>query len=203
MILVGLLASSASAQLLGLPIGSSAAAPGAGLMRAGASATFGDDFNMYGGRFTYGLTDELAMFADLGMFDPDDFDSALAYQAGGTFTLPVEAPVDIAARASIGFTSTEGSEYGYKWEVDYMTLNGGILASKDFDAITPYAYVGLNHTKAEVKVRGHGSDDDDETDVALAAGVIFTVPDMPALSFFGEVAHIDDVFFSVGGRMDL
>ena len=194
---IGALAAPAMAQFGGLPYADSAAAPEAGLMRVSGGLVMGDDFNTYGGRFTYGVMDGLAVFGDLGLLDPDEGDSGFAYQGGAKFTLPLELPVDLAVRAAIGMASydVEGGD------ADMTDFNGGVLASKDLDMFTPYAFIGLNYLKWEVSADtefGSFDADDDETDIALAGGVIFSLTDQ--ISLYGEVAYIDDPFFAAGGR---
>lgn len=188
------MAAPAMAQFIGLPYADSAAAPAAGLMRVSGGVIIGDDANAYGGRFTYGLIEGLALFADLGMIDPDGGDTGLCYQGGGKFTLPLELPVDVALRGAIGMSSFDEGPVS----VDVFDVNVGALISKDMDMFTPYGFIGLDYEDAEVDVSGIGSASDSETELAIAGGVLFSLTEQ--LSLYGELVHIDDLFFGIGGR---
>ena len=200
MAMVVVLAGSASAQLMGLPVAEGAKAEG-GALRVSGGAVIGDDANGYGGRVSYGLMEGLSLFGDLGLFDPDDGDSSLAWQVGGKFTLPLDLPVDLAIRAAVGMTSYD-LEYGGEkiGDLDYTTVMGCALASKDIEQFTLYGFAGLAYHKAKVSTRWHGSSSDDDTEPAFGGGAIFSLTEQ--ISLYGEVAHIDDMFFSLGGRFE-
>lgn len=196
--IAGLISASAMAQLAGLPYGDGAAPAGAGAVGIGGSATFGDDFNLYGGRLSLGLADAVDVFADVGVIDPDvrGADNELAYQAGLKLALPLELPVDVALRGAVGYTSFDAREEGVKADVDLWTVNAGVVVSKQIDALTLYGFAGANYARTKVKVSGFGSETDDETELALAVGAKLELTDN--LAVFGEYAHIDDSFISVG-----
>lgn len=187
----------AMAQLIGLPIGGGAEAP-AGKLQAGAGLVVGDDFNMYGVRGIFAPVEGLAVFGDAGLLDPDGGDMGWAIQGGGLFVLPLGLPVDLGLRGAVGFGGFDVDE-GVDASVSILTLNGGVLASKKIEMLTPYAFAGLNYADTTVDVDGHGEHSDDETDLAVAAGVSFALNEQ--ISFYGEIAHIDDVFFGLGGRI--
>lgn len=199
----GLVSASAMAQLAGLPYGDGAVPAGAGAVGIGGSATFGDDFNLYGGRLSLGLADAVDVFADVGVIDPDinGADTELAYQAGLKLALPLDLPVDVALRGAVGYTSFDAREEGVKAELDLLTVNAGVVVSKDVEALTLYGFAGANYSRTKAKVSGMGSETDDETDLALAVGAKYALTEM--LSVFGEYAHIDDAFVSVGLSLDL
>jgi len=192
-VMICAMAAPAMAQFGGLPYADSAAAPEAGLMRVSGGLVIGDDFNTYGGRFTFGLIEGLAIFADIGMLDPDEGDTGLAYQGGAKFTLPLDLPVDVAVRGTIGMASYDIDN----GDVDSMDFNIGALVSKDLDMFTPYGFIGFNYLDYEVKA-GQQKKSDDETDIALAGGTLFSLTEQ--FSLYGELVYIDDVLFGLGGR---
>lgn len=189
------MAAPAMAQFAGLPYADSAAAPEAGLIRVSGGAVVGDDANGYGGRVTFGVMEGLALFADLGMIDPDEGDAGLAYQGGGKYTLPLDLPVDVALRGTIGMASYEVTD---DVDADWLFVNVGALVSKTIEQFTPYGFLGMNYSDVEVDWEGVGDASEDETDVALAGGVLFDLTEQ--LSLYGEIVHIDDLFFGLGGR---
>ncbi|MGD9612839.1 MAG: outer membrane protein [Kiritimatiellia bacterium] len=199
--LIGLMvlacAGSALAQLAGLPIAGGAAAP-AGRLQGSGGVVLGDDFNTYGVRVAYAPIEGLAVFGDAGLLDPDEGDMGWAIQGGGLFVLPVDLPVDVGVRGTIGYGGFDFDEAGVEGDATLLTLNGGVLASKTVDRFTPYAFVGVNYADTEVDVEGYGDESEDETDLAIAAGTTFALNEQ--LSFYGEIAHIDDVFFGLGAR---
>lgn len=201
---------------LGMPIAEDAHSS-ANQMRVTGSLTFEDDVNLYGGRFTYGLTDDLSIFGGLGIADVDGADQEPYLQVGGKYTLPVDLPFDLALRGAFGITSFEESARNpwgrYKVEVDVWTLSAGLLASKAIDQMfTVYGFGGVSYQKWDVssrvvatdawgrEQRQSFSDDDSETELALAGGAIFTLNHH--LSFFGEISHIDELFVSLGARFE-
>lgn len=205
--LVGLVALPVSAQYGGMPLADTAAAPKAGLMRASAGIIVGDDFNEYGARFTYGAIDPLAVFVDLGILDPDGGDSAFAIQGGATYTLPIEAPVDLAARLAISRAAYSESTMGVDVDLTLLSINAGVLASKMVaEPISVYGYLGLNWEKADIDAKSASiggfqvdlSDSDSETDIAIGIGAIYALDQN--LSFYGELDYIDDAFLGLGAR---
>lgn len=193
-LVVVMMAVPALAQLAGLPIAGGALAD-AGL-RASGGIMVGDDFNMYGVRATFSPAQGLALFGDAGALDPDHGDMGWAFQGGAQFTLPLGAPVDLALRGVAGLA-------GYDFDggdVSMLDLNGGLVVSKTIEQLTPYGFVGINYIDSEVDIDHGGKVSDDETDLAVAAGVSFALNEK--LSFYAEIAHIDDPFFGGGARVN-
>lgn len=180
---------------LGLPFGDDANTYW-GEKRITGSITLESDVNLYGGRFTYGLTEEMAVFGGVGIIDIDHWDSEPYFQFGGQYSLPVDTPFDIALRGAFGITSFD--------EVDLWTLNLGALLSYQIDPMfTVYGFGGISHHDWEVSYRAgmhRVSYSDSDTELAIAGGAIFTLDDN--ISFFGELAHIDDLFISLGARFN-
>ena len=194
-LMMTVLAVPALAQFAGLPIaGGAAAAPG-GAFSASGGVVIGDDVNLYGVRGGFAPIEGLALFGDAGVLDPDEGDMGWAVQGGGLFTLPLELPVDVGVRGTLGFAGYDGDG----GDVTYMDIMGGLLVSKAIQQLTPYAFLGFNYMDYEVELDGyHGDYSDDETDAVLAAGVEFAINEQ--ISLYGEIAHIDDPFFGFGGR---
>ena len=185
----------ALAQLAGLPIAGGADAMGAGGLRASGGLTLGDDFNLYGVRGTFAPIEGLAVFGDAGLIDPDIGDMGWALQGGGLFTLPLGLPVDVGIRGTLGLA-------GYDFDggsASFKNINGGVLASKKIEMFTPYAFAGINYIDAELDIDGLGDVSDDETDLAVAGGAVIALNEQ--ISFYGEIAYIDDPFFGLGGRL--
>lgn len=193
--LVLMLAVPVMAQLAGLPIAGGAGLSQPGALNVSGGAVIGDDFNTYGMRLGYAVLDDLTLFGDVGVLDPDYGDTGWAFQGGGLVALPLKGlPVDVALRGSLGYA-------GYDvrgGDVRMMNLMGGVLVSKTIEQFTPYAFLGLNYIDAEVKVRGHGKYSDDETDLAIAGGVECALTEQ--VSLYGELVYIDDLFVGFGGR---
>lgn len=188
---------------LGLPIADDATVTQGDLIVSG-GVTLESDINMYGGRVSYGLMDGFSGFIGVGIVDPDgDLDSEPFFQLGGVYQLPVDAPVDLAVRGSFGIVSFEESWHGEKYELDIWMLNVGVLASHVIDPmITVYGFGGISYQKWEEKYTsarwGSESWDDTETEIAIAGGALFNVNEN--VSLYGELAHIDEMFISLGGR---
>jgi opacity protein-like surface antigen len=187
------------------------------------SATFESDVNLYGVRGSYGIIDGLSIFLGGGLVDPDEgsVDSEPFVQVGGTFTLPLELPVDLALRGSFGMASFEAKESasGPGWSVsakgdlDIWTLNAGVLASMAVDPmITVYGFGGISYQNTKMKIRytetflgisdsGSMSESDTDTELAIAGGGMFHLNENITLG--AEISHIDDTFISVYGRFTL
>ncbi len=205
------LAATQAMAVLTLPISEGATA-NTGEMSIQGGITMGEiddmDLNMYGGRINYGLMDGVSVFAGGGLIDPDHFDTEIYLQAGGKYQLPLDLPVDLAVRAAAGFTSIEEKSAGVKATADILMLNGGLLASMSLDyGLTVYGFGGLSFQKMDTEVsytdwrgaRVKDSDDDTETELAIAGGAIFNLNN--AISFYAEVAHIDDLYLSAGAKI--
>jgi len=189
-----MLAGSAMAQFSGLPIGGGAAATEAGALGVSGGVVLGDEFNLYGGRMSFAPAAGLSLFGDLGAFDPDLGDMGVALQGGALFTLPVDLPVDLGLRGTIGWTEFEMMGF----DADSLGINGGLVVSKTIDLLTPYAYIGINYVDATVETE-LADVSEDETDIALAGGLSVALNNQ--VSLYGEIAYIDDVFFGLGGRI--
>ncbi len=192
--LILVLAVPAMAQMWGLPIASGAAAPEVGQFAISGGAVIGDNVNFFGGRVSFAPAQGLALFGDVGILDWDTsgVDNGLAVQAGALFTLPVDLPVDMAVRGTVGMTKTDAKHGG--GDLSTFDLGGGLLVSKAFDAITPYGYVGIQYSDWDAD---HGYSDK-ETELAIGGGVSFALNEQ--FSLYGEMIYIDDPFFGIGGR---
>ena len=116
---------------------------------------------------------------------------------GALFALPLsESPVDVALRATWGharFDIRGGDLKAY-------AFNAGAVVSREVEFLTPYAFLGLNFVDTEVKARGVKYSDD-ETDLAVAFGALLRLG--ARFSVYGELAHVDELFFSFGARWTL
>lgn len=175
-----------------------------GVARIGGGITIESDVNLYGARFTYGLDHGIALFGGGGLVDPDGLDTEPFIQLGGQFQIPLdEVPFDLAVRAGFGYVSFSDDQFGGSADIDMWNINVGGLVSYKLDPVIIYGYGGLSYMRTEFEVRtpeGRFSDDDSDTEPALGGGVIFPVN--PQFSLYGEVMHIDDVFFSLGAQYE-
>lgn len=195
--LIWMLTVPAMAQIVGLPIAGGAGLAKAGSINVSGGAVLGDDFNLYGIKGGVAVMENLSLFGDVGVLDPDQGDTGWALQGGGLFTLPLQnLPVDIGLRATLGYAGYDLKDEG---DLTFMSLNAGVLVSKTIKQFTPYAFLGINHVRAEADVKGFGKVKDNNTDPAFAGGVEFALTEQ--FSIYGEVAHIDDPFFGFGGRI--
>lgn len=194
MIALVLLATTGMAQLIGLPIAATASSQPLGTVAASGGIVLGDDLNLYGGRISFSPVNILAIFGDLGLIDPDVGKTGFAAQGGGLLTLPIrDLPVDVGLRATAAYAAFDipGGD------LTMNTLNAGVLVSRDLNPVSPYVFLGLNF--ADVTAKSHGyKASEDETDLALAAGLIVKLT--TDFSLYGEVAHVDDLFVAVGAR---
>ncbi len=206
-----LTAVSSFAQAGGLPIADTADTP-KGLIMGSGGAVFGNNGNRYGGRVTFAATEGLGLFGDVGMIDPDEGDSALYLQGGGKWQLPIEKkkmPLDLALRGTLSWfpVRDEQTFLGIHAKADgnSVDFNGGLLGSfKVNKPLAVYGYLGLNIERTTIDTEFTGttrkdSDTDTQTDPAIAGGVIVNVA--RNFSLYGEIAHIDDLFFALGARV--
>jgi hypothetical protein len=189
------LAASAQGQLIGLPVGIGAASAETGTLQASGGVVLGDNYNMYGVRGSYTPMDRLTLQGDFGLIDQDTsgIDMAFSIQGTALYSLPLDLPVDLALRASLGFASAEISGGG---DVNWTSLSGGAIASKTFDKLTPYGYLGLHYLKGVVKW-GNSEASDDDLEPAIGAGLAYELNDHVRL--YAELIHADDFFVAFGG----
>lgn len=187
-------AGSAQAQLAGVPIAGGVEAIPSLQARLGGGVVWGDDYNLYGVRGDLGLVENLSLFADVGLIDPDDGSTDLALQGGGWFTLPVDMPLDVAVRGALGKTrfSVKGGS------VHLLTYNVGVVASKQIGILIPYTFFGVNHAKERIRIKEHGRATERDTDLAVAAGLSLDIN--RRITVYAELSHVDDGQVSFGGR---
>ena len=193
----------ANAQMAGLPIAGSAVPLEAEMKRVSAGFVIGDDYNMFGGRFSYGLANDISVFGDFGMVDPDGGDAGWGIQIGGLYGIPVgNLPFDFAARGTFGYASLDQkfrvfdpsteTTRSQTFSTDIITSNIGALASTDVDMITLYGYLGFNY----FRISNGGSDS--EIDPAIGGGALFHATEQA--SIYLELMHIDDLWLGFGLR---
>jgi len=199
---------------VGLMVSETAApkAPGAKMIAGG--VTIGDDSDFFGGRFSAGVFENLLLFGDVGILNSDDIDeSDPGIQIGGIYSVPVDLPVDLAARGA--YATVFFDDY------DYYSLSAMALASKDLEVeahpLSVYGGIGLLYWEVEADVtvpivvgqqdgtgvpgvtRVHAKDDD--TEIVVVAGAILDITEQ--LSVYVEYNHVDDSFFGGGVRWAL
>lgn len=189
----------ANGHMAGLPIADGAVPLGQGAKRISGGFVLGDDVDLFGGRFAYGMDNRLTLFGDFGFTDPDHGDTGWGIQGGGLFALPItDIPFNMAARGTLGYTrydrwNNATGRYRTRSEsIDIITMNIGAVGSKDFDMLTLYGYLGINYAR----VSNGGSDS--EMDPALGGGVLFHLNRQ--FSLYAELMHIDDPWLGIGFR---
>lgn len=189
----------AMAQLQGLPVGGGAGKMAPNAMEASVGAVLGDDVGLYGGRMIFPLTDGFAVFGDAGAVDLDASGVRLGWslQGGGLLTFPLDLPVDVGIRATVGYGMVEYK--GGPGDTRWLNATAGLLTSKTFDILTPYALLGVHYMDTEVDPGDSAKVNDDQTDPMAAAGLMVTVGEF--WSLYGEVAYIDDPYGVVGVRV--
>ena len=187
-----------SMAMLSLPIAEDASSTPAGTIRMSGGLTLESDLNLYGVRGSYTLVDGLSAFVGVGLADPDFWGTSPYIQAGGSYALPVDLPFDLALRGGLGFA--QFSRGGV--DLDVLTLNGGLVASAPVhEMVTLYGFGGLSIRRTKVSGRFMGismSESDTDTEPAIAVGGILNLDQN--ISFYGELAHIDELFISLGAR---
>jgi hypothetical protein len=202
-----LFSGSASAHMLGLPVADGAVPLAQGAKRVSGGFVLGDDIDLYGGRFAYGMDSRLTIFGDFGFTDPDFGDTGWGIQGGGLYALPIaDIPFNMAARGTLGYSTFDVRFHSF-WDpargryrtrtasIDIITANIGAVGSKDFDMLTVYGYLGVNYT------RFSNGGSDSELDPALGGGVLFHLN--PQFSLYAELMHIDDPWVGLGFRYAL
>lgn len=106
-------------------------------------------------------------------------------------------------------------------EIDLLSMNLGLLASHAINpTISVYGFGGVSHTRMEMDLSARISSDnptvtqmleaqgetrmsesetETSTDLAVAGGLLLNV--VERVSLYAEVAHIDEVWVSAGGRL--
>ena len=190
------LSATAYGNMAGLPIAGGAVPLSQGMKSVSGGFVLGDDVDLYGGRFAYGMDNRLTIFGDFGFTDPDYGDTGWGIQGGGLYGLKIaEIPFDLAARGTLGYANYD-LNYPF-WRsrnvnIDIVTMNIGAVGSKDFDMLTLYGYLGVNY----LRVSNGGSDS--EVDPAVGGGVLFNLN--PQFSLYAELMHIDDPWIGLGLR---
>jgi hypothetical protein len=198
MILVALVISAGSAygHVAGLPVADGAVPLAQGAKRVSGGFVLGDNVDLFGGRFAYGMDNRFTLFGDFGFTDPDHGDTGWGIQGGGLFALPItDIPFNMAARGTLGYTRYDHDKGRYRTQsenIDIITMNVGAVGSKNFDMLTVYGYLGINYTR----VSNGGSDS--ELDPALGGGVLFNLN--PQFSLYAELMHIEDPWLGLGFR---
>jgi hypothetical protein len=179
----------AAAQFGGLPLANSAEQVGKGAMQATGALTFGNDLNVYGGRFGCAVIDNFTAFGDIGWADPDKGGGGPALQGGGMYAFRTGLPVDIAVRAAASIAFLD--------ETDLMGCMGsGVLSGSPqaLPALTLYGQMGIAFNKDNPDQ----GDSHSETDFVITGGALYLLGNR--FSLFGEIGAEDDFYCALGGR---
>lgn len=199
-------ATGAYAQIHGLSVLDTADSPGKGTMHAVAGTFTAETSSLYGGRFAYGVTDDMLAFIDLGVHDADHFDPEFLGQLGMRYTLPLNLPFDLAFRAT---TIPYIASYEH-----YVEFTVSLLASRYLDSgrrWAVYGGTGLDRQWWELKVpldkataamTGMDTyvDKGNKTDVSYVVG--FSGRLSSAFRVFVEGARVDENYGCAGIRYE-
>ena len=195
LVLLALIIATPAMAVFSQPIAQDASVSPAGTIQLSSGLTLESDWIIFGFRGSYTIIDGLSAFAGLGLADPDGLSVGPYFQAGGSYALPVDLPVDLAIRGGLSYgTFSRGG-----FDLDVTSLNGGVLASMPVqDMVSVYGFGGLSIIRSKASVSRFGSSSDTDVEPAIAAGAIFKLD--ANFSFYGELAFIDDLFVSAGAR---
>lgn len=196
-VLLGTMVSFAHGQQFGVPVATDASRVLAGTFDVSGGLVLGDDINLYGGRLTYNLTDELSLFGDLGLIDADNLDMGFGGQGGALLRLPnlPDVPMDFGVRGTLGFGTISDDV-----DIDFLSVSALGLASYTIDeTFSVYGVAGLAYIRSKVSFNGFSSTDSD-TEPAVGVGV--TASFTPELSAYAEFIHIDDPWIGVGAKFE-
>lgn len=191
--MMGLMATYAHGQQFGVPVATDASPAVGGSFSASGGIVLGDNINLYGGRFTFNMTDELSLFGDAGLVDADNLDMGFGVQGGALFRLPEfpDIPLDFGVRGTFSYGTISDDV-----DLDFMALNVMGLASFTIDEMfSVYGVLGLAYIRTEVSFRGFSSTDSD-TEPAIGVGVLANFT--PEISAYAEFIHIDDPWIGIG-----
>ncbi len=191
--MMGLMATYAHGQQFGVPVATDASPAVGGSFSASGGIVLGDNINLYGGRFTFNMTDELSLFGDAGLVDADNLDMGFGVQGGALFRLPEfpDIPLDFGVRGTFSYGTISDDV-----DLDFMALNVMGLASYTIDEMfSVYGVLGLAYIRTEVSFRGFSSTDSD-TEPAIGVGVLANFT--PEISAYAEFIHIDDPWIGIG-----
>ncbi len=191
--MMGLMATYAHGQQFGVPVATDASPAVGGSFSASGGIVLGDNVNLYGGRFTFNMTDELSLFGDAGLVDADNLDMGFGVQGGALFRLPEfpDIPLDFGVRGTFSYGTISDDV-----DLDFMALNVMGLASFTIDEMfSVYGVLGLAYIRTEVSFRGFSSTDSD-TEPAIGVGVLANFT--PEISAYAEFIHIDDPWIGIG-----
>lgn len=191
--MMGLMATYAHGQQFGVPVATDASPAVGGSFSASGGIVLGDNINLYGGRFTFNMTDELSLFGDAGLVDADNLDMGFGVQGGALFRLPEfpDIPLGFGVRGTFSYGTISDDV-----DLDFMALNVMGLASFTIDEMfSVYGVLGLAYIRTEVSFRGFSSTDSD-TEPAIGVGVLANFT--PEISAYAEFIHIDDPWIGIG-----
>ncbi len=191
--MMGLMATYAHGQQFGVPVATDASPAVGGSFSASGGIVLGDNINLYGGRFTFNMTDELSLFGDAGLVDADNLDMGFGVQGGALFRLPEfpDIPLGFGVRGTFSYGTISDDV-----DLDFMALNVMGLASYTIDEMfSVYGVLGLAYIRTEVSFRGFSSTDSD-TEPAIGVGVLANFT--PEISAYAEFIHIDDPWIGIG-----
>ena len=177
-----------------MPIAGGAWRSQPGAFTGSGGVVIGDDYTTYGVRGGIAVLANLTLFGDMGLLDPDHGKTGWTIQGGGLLTLPPYGLMDVGLRATVGYAG-----YDIKGgDAEIMDVMGGVLMSRKLGIFTPYGFLGINYMDTDTQTHADGNKSHNDTDVALAAGLELELA--PQFSLYGELLHIDDLFYGLGGR---
>ena len=199
---LGLAAQPASADLLGLADGRSANLDNQAGLSVEGGITVGDDFNFYGARVNYKVTPDILVFGEVGLLDPDFFDSGAGFGVGAFYQLRsinVLENTDLGLKAAFHAASVDTDGFGGNQDIDLTEFVVEVLLSGDKLLTTNlgwYANTGLHFIGVDLGAFG----DDDDTEFGIGGGV---TGNLSVGEWYAGAETIDGLIFSAGYRYNL
>jgi hypothetical protein len=177
------------AQILGLPVADHAGRIPAGTFQGAGSFSHSSDFDLYGARGGYSITDAVRCFGDLGFADND-----VVGQAGSIVAFQTELPIDLGLRGAV--------YKGFSDDVDILGFNAMAMTSMQVYYVGLFVYggLGVDLRLQDDKAVFPETNSDDKTSVNPSAVLGCLFPATDELSFFLEGAYVDPFFVSAGAR---
>ena len=176
-------------QVLGLPVADHAGKIPAGTIDGGAGFGHSSDFDLYGGRIGYAITDDVRCFGDMGFADND-----FVGQVGSVVSFPLELPIDLGLRGAV--------YKGFSEDMDVLGLSAMAMTSMQvyYVGLFVYAGAGINLKLEDKEGEFPDTSSGDETTIDPAATLGFLFPATDNLSLYLEGSYVDPFVVSAGAR---
>lgn len=203
-----MLSGNASAEIFGLIHGRSANPGNLSQSSVEAGVMVGGDYNTYGARLNYKLSDVTTVYGDVGLHDVDNWNGdGFGFGGGLYYYLPDQRFLegfDVAVHGSFHMTTLDSNYFGSNVDVDMNALVLDMLVSPQ-EAINEngmawFASAGFTRVASDVNVSGFGGGSDSDIELSFSGGV--TLPMGPG-EVYGGIDYVDGLSFAAGFRYSL